>query len=125
MLTSGRIFSVRVTIYPLHIYAECRASRPRFRSGISPLSPPAASFCFAWSLQSKKKLERTKRVLEVGTGLYTVVLLLMSVFGQKDLAMVMQLGAIGVGLTACGSGAAKVSVGVSRVFNQPVDCGKE
>lgn len=64
-------------------------------------------------------------MLEVGTGLYTVLLLLMSVFGQKDLAMVVQLGAIGVGLTACGSGAAKVSVGVSRVFNQPVDCGKE
>lgn len=49
----------------------------------------------------------------------------MSVSGHNDLAMVVQLGAIGVGLTACGSGAAKVSAGVSRVFNEPADHDKE
>jgi len=57
-------------------------------------------------------------VLQLGTGLHVVLLMLMSVFGHKDMAMVVQWGAIGVGLTACGSGAAKVSVGVSPCFQQ-------
>lgn len=48
-------------------------------------------------------------MLQLGTALYILLLLLMSAFENLDLAMVLQLGAIGVGLTACGSGAAKVS----------------
>lgn len=50
----------------------------------------------------------------------------MSVFGQQDLAMVVQLGAIGAGLTACGSGAAKVSVlGSTRAFKSRPIYGEE
>ena len=62
-------------------------------------------------LQSKARLERTKKTLQLGTASYIVLLLLMSIFDKIDLAMVVQLGAIGLGLTACGSGAAKVSIG--------------
>jgi len=65
--------------------------------------------CHFW--QSKKRLERTKKFLQLGTAFYIILLLLMSTFDNLDLAMVVQLGAIGVGMTACGSGAAKVSCG--------------
>lgn len=76
--------------------------------------------------QSKKRLERTKTLLQFGTALYITLLLLMSMFGQLEYAMVVQLGAIGVGLTACGSGAAKVSVGATpALFYEPVDYGEE
>ena len=67
--------------------------------------------CLPFALQSKKKLERTKRFLQLGTAVYIILLLLMCMFDNIDLAMVVQLGAIGLGMTACGSGAAKVSIG--------------
>ncbi len=72
--------------------------------------------------QSKKKLERTKKVLQLATASYIVLLLLMSTFDMIELAMVVQLGAIGLGLTACGSGAAKVSIGWTEHSQQSSCC---
>lgn len=94
-------------------FASFRAAAPPRRPSLRPAVRLSALTAFLLPpcgrcIQSKKKLERTKRVLQFGTILYTILLLLMSTFGHKDLAMVAQLGAVGVGLTACGSGAAKV-----------------
>lgn len=57
-------------------------------------------------------MKRTKKVLQLGTVAYVALLILLCLGDKHDLAMVAQLGAIGLGLTACGSGAAKVSVGI-------------
>lgn len=48
------------------------------------------------------------RAIQLGAAFYIALLLLLCVFGRKDLAAIIQMGATVAGLCACGSGAAKV-----------------
>ena len=61
---------------------------------------------FPW--QSKKRLARTKKILHLWTGFYISLLLLLCISDRWALALILEMVAIGVGLNACGSGAAKV-----------------
>lgn len=47
-------------------------------------------------------------MLQLGTSFYIALLLLLCIFGRKDWAAVIQMGATLIGLSACGSGATKV-----------------
>lgn len=50
------------------------------------------------------------RAIQLGAAFYIALLLLLCVFGRKDLAAIIQMGATVAGLCACGSGAAKVGM---------------
>lgn len=58
--------------------------------------------------QSRVRLKRTKCALEVATASYVLVLVLTCVFSRIEHAMVLNLGALGLALVACGSGAARL-----------------
>lgn len=60
--------------------------------------------------QSKTKLNRTKKMLQLGAGLYIITLLLLGTTGHVEFAIVEEIFSIGVALNACGSGATKVSL---------------
>lgn len=59
-------------------------------------------------------MKMTKKVLRLTVAIYLILLLLMSEGGHHDLAMLVKMCAIALGLVACGSGASKVSVGIVR-----------
>lgn len=60
-------------------------------------------------------MKTTKKMLRLTVAIYLVLLLLISEGGQHDLAILVTMGAIALGLVACGSGASKVSVGIVRL----------
>ncbi|CAM9681357.1 unnamed protein product [Ectocarpus sp. 6 AP-2014] len=59
-------------------------------------------------LKWKKKVKRTKTLITLGATFYTVVLFLLGTFERAEYGRVLQFGAIGVSLNACGSGAAQL-----------------
>lgn len=82
----------------------------------SPLS--YSSISFLW-VQSKNNMKRTKKVLQLGTFSYEILLLLMSAVGHDDVVKLVRMATIGLGLTACGSVAAKVSVWTAPLTRIP------
>ncbi len=67
---------------------------------------------FPW--QSKQRLTRTKKALRVGAGFYVLLLMLLCISDNGERSALLQLFAIAAGLSASGTGAAKVR---SRFFH--------
>ncbi|CAM9465946.1 unnamed protein product, partial [Laminaria digitata] len=64
--------------------------------------------------KSKRKLEATKKALEAATVLYMAMLAVLCVFDRLGEAMTVHLMVLGLGLVACGMGAAKLCNALRR-----------